>query len=185
MFGRTNARGWGEFCGWVVGWSERGSDGILRPRRLSRRGRSAGELGGDVRGGVSGLAGDRASAEQPAERGAPTALHPAVESFWINVKKNLQAGKIRILFAADGVPSELRVVVDFLNKRMDPAKILAIELREFSGQDLRTIVPHVYGRTQEATTRKGSAPGDRGAGVGGAREGGGLKPVLSSLGRIE
>jgi hypothetical protein len=37
---------------------------------------------------------------------------------------------------------------------MDPAEVLAIELRLFEGQGLRTVVPRVFGQTEEAQSRK-------------------------------
>jgi len=66
----------------------------------------------------------------------------------------LQAGKIRLLFVADQIPQELRRIVEFLNKQMDPAEVLALELRQFEGQGLKTIVPVIYGQTEEAKGRK-------------------------------
>jgi hypothetical protein len=79
-----------------------------------------------------------------------------VEAYWQKVKTNLQAGRIRMLFVADLIPPELRKIVEFLNKQMDPAEVLALELRQFEGQGLKTLVPMVYGQTQEAQQRKGS-----------------------------
>ena len=35
--------------------------------------------------------------------------------FWQQVKTNLQAGRIRMVFLADSIPSELRRIVEFLN----------------------------------------------------------------------
>ncbi|NPD69783.1 hypothetical protein HN018_28400 (plasmid) [Lichenicola cladoniae] len=92
-----------------------------------------------------------------------TSLDPVAlaEAFWTNVKTNLQAGKVRMLFVADEIPTELRRIVEFLNEQMDPAEILAIELRQFTGQGLRTIVPMIFGQTQEATTKKKFPPGAR------------------------
>jgi phosphoglycolate phosphatase-like HAD superfamily hydrolase len=66
------------------------------------------------------------------------------------VKTNLQAGRIRMLFVADRIPAELRRIVEFLNEQMDPAEVLALELRQFQGEGLRTIVPMLYGQTEEA-----------------------------------
>ncbi len=40
------------------------------------------------------------------------------ETFWANVKTNLQAGKVRTLFVADEIPSESRRIVEFLNEQM-------------------------------------------------------------------
>ncbi|MCC8963388.1 hypothetical protein H8A95_14000 [Bradyrhizobium sp. Pear76] len=83
-----------------------------------------------------------------------------VSDFWERVRTNLQAKKIRLLFVADVIPIELRRIVEFLNEQMDPAEVLAIELRQFASKDLKTIVPTVYGQTQ-ATARKRAGPVQR------------------------
>jgi hypothetical protein len=57
---------------------------------------------------------------------------PAAD-FWQRVATNLQAGKIRLLFVADRVPSELRRIVEFLNRQMTPAEVLAVEIRQYAG----------------------------------------------------
>jgi hypothetical protein len=76
------------------------------------------------------------------------------DALWQSVKTNLQAGRIRMLFVADRIPSELRRIVEFLNRQMDPAEMLALELRQFAGEGLTTIVPMVYGQTEEAQQKK-------------------------------
>lgn len=78
------------------------------------------------------------------------------DKFWQGVKTNLQAGRIRMLFVADLIPDELRRVVEFLNQQMDPAEILALEIRQFVGGSLKTLVPRVMGQTAEAERRKSS-----------------------------
>lgn len=82
--------------------------------------------------------------------------------FWSRVKTNLIAGRVRLLFVADLIPVELKRIVEFLNHQMDPAEVLAIELRQFAGKGLKTLVPMVYGQTQESTKK-------RSAGVSGPR----------------
>jgi len=77
-----------------------------------------------------------------------------VEKFWQTVKTNLQANRIRLLFVADIIPLELRRVVEFLNEQMERTEVLAVELRQFEGQELKTIVPTVYGQTQEASRKR-------------------------------
>lgn len=76
------------------------------------------------------------------------------ETLWQQVKTNLQAGRIRMLFVADRIPPELRRIAEFLNEQMDPAEMLALELRHFAGDGLKTIVPTVYGQTEDARQRK-------------------------------
>ncbi|MCP4624898.1 MAG: hypothetical protein GY850_15440 [bacterium] len=82
-----------------------------------------------------------------------------VNEFWTKVKTNLKAGKIRMLFVADEIPSELRRIVEFLNQQMDPAEVLALEIRQFLGEGLKTLVPRVIGQTQEARDKKAALPG--------------------------
>ncbi|WP_267426207.1 hypothetical protein [Methylobacterium sp. GC_Met_2] len=83
------------------------------------------------------------------------------DQFWANVKTNLQAGKIRMLIVADHIPTEVRRIVEFLNKQMDPAEFLAVELRQYAAGNLRTLVPMVFGQTQEATKKQVSSSGPR------------------------
>lgn len=83
------------------------------------------------------------------------------ERFWTAVSTNVRAGKLRLLFVADHIPTELRRIVEFLNVQMDPAEVLALELRQFAGEGLRTIVPVVFGQTREAAGRKEAVKGTR------------------------
>lgn len=78
-----------------------------------------------------------------------------VEEFWQRVKTNLQAGKIRLVFVADEIPQELRRVVEFLNGQMDPAEVLAVEVKQYIGEGkLKTLVPRLVGQTAAARQRK-------------------------------
>jgi hypothetical protein len=81
-----------------------------------------------------------------------------VEGFWQQVKTNLKAGRIRMVFVADEIPTELHRVVEFLNRQMDPAEVLAVAVRQYVGAGLRTLVPQVLGQTAEAQTRKAGRP---------------------------
>jgi hypothetical protein len=67
----------------------------------------------------------------------------SVDEFWKLVKTNLQAQRIRMLFVADVIPIELRRIVEFLNFQMDPAEVLAVELRQFAGEGIQTLVPGI------------------------------------------
>ena len=80
------------------------------------------------------------------------------EEFWQKVKTNLRAGKVRLVFVADEVPSELKRIVEFLNDQMDPAEVLAVEIRQYLGEGLKTLVPRVIGLTEEAQRKKSSGP---------------------------
>ena len=62
-----------------------------------------------------------------------------------------------MVFVADVIPPELRRIVEFLNSQMDPAEVLAVEIKQFVGQGLKTLVPRVIGQTSEAERKKGGA----------------------------
>lgn len=74
--------------------------------------------------------------------------------FWSRVGTNLRAGKIRMIFIADQIPPELQRIVEFLNGQMSPAEVLAIEVRQYVGKGIKTLVPRVIGRTAEAEAIK-------------------------------
>lgn len=84
------------------------------------------------------------------------------ERFWQTVKTNLQAGKIRMLFVADEIPNELISIVEFLNNQMNPAEVLAVEIKQYVDDDhkIKTLVPHVIGQTMEAKSKKGVKPSE-------------------------
>jgi len=72
------------------------------------------------------------------------------EVFWQEAKINMQAGRIRLVFLADLIPAELRRIVEFLNSQMDPAEVLAVELRQYTGGGISTLVPRVIGLTEKS-----------------------------------
>lgn len=78
------------------------------------------------------------------------------EEFWQKMKTNLQAGKVRLVFVADKIPSELQRIVEFLNEQMDPAEVLALEVKQFIGQGLKTLVPKIIGLTAAVQEKKSS-----------------------------
>lgn len=96
--------------------------------------------------------------EQEAVLGDFLLAETSPAQFWENVKTNLQAGKIRLLFVADRIPSELRRIIEFLNTQMDPCEVLGVEIRQFSGNNVRTLLPSIVGRTAEAEQRKRVVP---------------------------
>lgn len=84
------------------------------------------------------------------------------DQFWQKVKTNLQAGKIRLVFVADEISAEMRRVVEFLNRQIDPVEVLALEIKQYVSEDgLRTLVPRVIGQTAEAQQKKSSATRER------------------------
>ncbi len=79
------------------------------------------------------------------------------ERFWASVGVNLKAGKLRLIFVADEIPSELRRIVEFLNEQMDRTEVLALEVRQYveHGGTRKTLVPRLIGATEAARQAKG------------------------------
>jgi len=76
------------------------------------------------------------------------------EDFWSEVEENLRSGRIRLLFVADRIPTELQAIIEFLNEQMERTEVLGVEIRQYVGEDLRTLVPRVIGQTAVARSVK-------------------------------
>lgn len=76
------------------------------------------------------------------------------ESYWDQVAENVRVRRLRLVFAADEIPPELERIVEYLNEQMRTTEVLAVELKQYRGGDLTTLVPRVLGRTSEAIATK-------------------------------
>ncbi len=84
------------------------------------------------------------------------------DRFWQEVKTNFQAGKVRLVLVSDEIPVEIRRVIEFLNKQMDPAQVLGVEIKQYLSEDgLKTLVPRLIGQTTESQQRKSSLTRER------------------------
>ena len=81
------------------------------------------------------------------------------DEFWGKVKKNLESQTIRMIFLSDKIHPELRTIVEFLNRQMNPAEVLAVELQYFAddSRTIRTLVPTIYGHVAAAKPGRSSA----------------------------
>jgi hypothetical protein len=73
-----------------------------------------------------------------------------IETYWKLVESNLKAGKVRLIFVADEIPTELRRLVEYLNERLLDVDVLAVEVKQFMGDGVRAVVPRLIGMTQKA-----------------------------------
>jgi hypothetical protein len=77
------------------------------------------------------------------------------ECFWDRVVANLSEGRARLLFLADRIPTELQAIVEFLNERIDPTEVLAVELQQYrTPEGPQVLVPRVVGSTAAAKSTK-------------------------------
>lgn len=72
------------------------------------------------------------------------------DEFFIRVQENLREGQLRIVFFLEEAPSELKSVVDFLNKQMERSEVLLVEARQFSLDGVSVVAPTLFGFTEEA-----------------------------------
>src|SRR5690606_1395605 len=70
-----------------------------------------------------------------------------------------RAGRVRMVFVADAIPDDLRPIVEFLNEQMNPAEVLAVEVKQYVAENhgWRTLAPTVYGRTAAAAAKSAVA----------------------------
>ena len=78
-----------------------------------------------------------------------------VEAYWAQVAENIARGRLRLIFLADQIPSELARIIEFMNASMQEVEVLGVEVRRYQGGDGHTIlVPRVIGQTQAAVDRR-------------------------------
>ncbi|MYH63915.1 MAG: hypothetical protein F4148_19945 [Caldilineaceae bacterium SB0675_bin_29] len=71
---------------------------------------------------------------------------PDADAYWESVATNLAAKRLRLLFVADEIPDPLARVIEFLNAQMPQIEVLAVEIKQYRGESLQTLVPRVIGR---------------------------------------
>ncbi|MFC2026836.1 hypothetical protein ACFLUX_02555 [Chloroflexota bacterium] len=84
-----------------------------------------------------------------------------INDYWAKVQDNLQNGRVRLIFIADRLPTELRRIIEFLNDQMEKAEVLGIELAQYVGSNLKALVPRVVGQTEAIRQKKQNIPSKR------------------------
>ena len=70
------------------------------------------------------------------------------DEFWTRVATNLAARRMRLVFVADAIPPELIRIVEFLNAQLRDIEVLAVEIKQFKGNNqTETLVSRVIGHT--------------------------------------
>jgi hypothetical protein len=60
-----------------------------------------------------------------------------VEAFWQTVDTNLKAERLRLIFVADRIGTELRSIIEYLNRQMTSTEVLAIEVKQYTDAEGR------------------------------------------------
>ena len=76
------------------------------------------------------------------------------EDFWEQVDANFAAGRVKMVFVADEIPSELARIIEFLNEQMR-ADVRGVELGWFeSDTGVTALAPRIIGETERAQSSK-------------------------------
>ncbi len=73
-----------------------------------------------------------------------------IDSYFRRLEDNLREGQVRLVFYLEEAPTELKVVVDFLNKQMERSEVLIVEAKQYRDGETNIIVPSLFGYTEEA-----------------------------------
>ena len=83
------------------------------------------------------------------------------ESWWMRVESNLKRGRVRLLFVADSVPSELETSVEWLNEHLRDAEAFTVEIGHYVGLDgMRCLVPTLRGMSARERKRRNTSDED-------------------------
>ncbi len=78
-----------------------------------------------------------------------------IEEFWNTVETNLKTGHVRLIVAADELRPEVRRMVEYLNREMQNAEVLGLELKCYGNDDsAMVLVPQLVGQTQGSIDRR-------------------------------
>jgi hypothetical protein len=74
----------------------------------------------------------------------------SINDFLELIDNNLREGQIRMIFFMEEAPMELKSIVDFLNKQMERSEMLIVEAKQFEKDNLKIVVPSLFGYTEQA-----------------------------------
>lgn len=75
------------------------------------------------------------------------------EAFWQQLAENLRLERLRLVFVADSWSVETQRIVEFLNRHMD-CDVHAVEVKQFSGRNSKTLVSRVINPSVAESERK-------------------------------
>jgi hypothetical protein len=70
-------------------------------------------------------------------------------TFWDQIEKHLKAGRLRLVFVADRISTELVSIIDFLNDQMGRTDVFGIEVTTYVGDGASIVVPTVVARPRD------------------------------------
>lgn len=77
-----------------------------------------------------------------------------IEGYWKKVEEKLSRGFVRLIFAADKLPRELKRIIEYLNMQCERMEVLGLEIKLYSGENKRVLVPRIIGQSEQALEKK-------------------------------
>jgi len=76
------------------------------------------------------------------------------DAFWDNVGRNLKQERLRLVFLADKFAPETQRIIEFLNRQVQISEVYAVEVRQYTGGGMTTLVPRVLNPSVLQTDRR-------------------------------
>ena len=69
-----------------------------------------------------------------------------IAEYWAEAERNLRAGRLRLVFVADVIPTELQAIIEFLHARMPDTDVYGVEVHRYVGVNgAECLVPRLVG----------------------------------------
>ena len=86
------------------------------------------------------------------------------ELFWTLVEANLKKERLRLIFLSDKILPETLRIIEFLNRQMQLTEVYAVEVRQYTGGNLKTLVPRVLNPSQLQVDRRAATSASKSRG---------------------
>lgn len=103
----------------------------------------------DIRGHAEATAKENQTTVDEGLRAIQSEFGDSAEEFFKEVERRLKAGEIRIVFFLEESPTELKRLVEFMNKQMGTVEVLLVEARQYEANGVRVVVPTLFGFTEQ------------------------------------
>ncbi len=78
-----------------------------------------------------------------------------IDLFWAGVEERLEEGRIRLIIASDELRPEVRRMIEYLNREMENAEVLGLELKTYGKTaEAAILVPRLIGQTQSIADKR-------------------------------
>lgn len=78
------------------------------------------------------------------------------DEFWMQVANCLKAERVKLVFAADRIPSTLKTLIAFMDRNMEGIEVYGVELRQYKTEEATMLTSSVVGETPLKASRPAS-----------------------------